>query len=304
MRRTLIALTVATLCSSTTFAQQINNSPQTAFDATDNRVNARQRLTQGNVNFLDQQAKQGVTTATAGRLERPDAIIPQGTIIHGVLETAIQSDLPGVIRATVSEDVWSLNGQRMLVPKGSRLIGEYQSGIQTGQTRVLIAWNRVITGDGISVQLGSSGADALGRAGVTGQVDKHNFERFGSAILLTVLGGVSQFIGTLGQEDETPSVSVTTIDPVTGGVVTTTTDGNQDENEARQIAAQAASQSLSDLASTALEDNLNIAPTIHVDQGVRIIVMVRQDLDFSELYLDPVIEEYNRLKNPQKNAYK
>lgn len=304
MRRFMTALAITTLCCTTTLAQQINNSPQTAFDATDNRVNARQRLTQGNINFLDQQAQTGVPTATAGRLERPDAIIPQGTIIHGVLETAIQSDLPGVIRATVSEDVWSLDGRRMLVPKGSRLIGEYQSGIATGQTRVLIAWNRVITGDGISVQLGSTGADALGRAGVTGFVDKHNFERFGSAILLTVLGGVSQFIGTLGQEDEQPSVTVSTVDPVTGNVITTTTEGNNDANDAREIAAQAASQSLNDLANSALEDNLNIAPTIHVNQGERIIVMVRQDLDFSELYLDPVIEEYNRLKNPKKNAYK
>lgn len=244
MRRTILALAVASLCSSTTFAQSINNSPQTAFDATDNRVNARQRLTQGNVNFLDQQAKAGVPTASAGRLDRPDAIIPQGTIIHGVLETAIQSDLPGVIRATVSENVWSLDGHRVLVPKGARLIGEYQSGIATGQTRVLIAWNRVITGDGISVQLGSTGADSLGRAGLTGKVDKHNFERFGSAILLTVLGGVSQFIGTLGQEDPRPDVTVTTIDPVTGAVVTSTTSGNNDTNEARQIAAQTAIRSV------------------------------------------------------------
>lgn len=299
-----MALAVTALSCSTVSAQNINNSPQIGFDAADNRVNVRQRLSQGNVTFLDQQAKIGVTTAKAGKLERPDAIIPQGTIMHGVLETAIQSDLPGVIRGTVSEDVWSLDGRRVLIPKGSRLIGEYRSGIATGQTRVLIAWNRVYTGSGISVQLGSTGADSLGRAGMTGVVDKHNLERFGSAILLTVLGGVSQYIATLGQAPESPSVSVTTIDPVTGAVVTTTTDGNSQQNDARSIAAQSASQSLSDIAGQALEENFNIAPTILIDQGERIIVMVRQDLDFSELYLDPVIEEYNRLKNPSANAYK
>lgn len=304
MRKIMMTLVVAALFCPAAFAQNINNSPQTVFDATDNRVNARQRLSQGNVTFLDQQAKVGVTTVKAGKLERPDAIVPQGTIMHGVLETAIQSDLPGVIRATVSEDVWSLDGRRVLVPKGSRLIGEYRSGIATGQTRVLIAWNRVYTGDGISVQLGSSGADSLGRAGMTGVVDKHNVQRFGSAVLLTVLGGVSQFISTLGQAQETPNVSVTTINPVTGDVVTTTTEGNSNQNDARAIAAQTASQSLSNIAGQALQENLNIPPTIHIDQGERIIVMVRQDLDFSELYLDPVIEEYNRLKNPTTNAYK
>lgn len=300
----IFSIMILTFQTNLSQAQTANNSPQTAYDASETSVNSRQRLNDANLLFLDNQAKNGVQTSLAGKLKRPDALVPQGTIIQGVLETAIQSDLPGVVRGIVAQDVWSLDGRRVLIPQGSRLIGDYRSGIATGQTRVLIAWNRVLTSDGISVQLGSLGTDTLGRSGMTGKVDKHNVERFGSAILLTVLGGVSQYLATLGQAPQAPETTVTSIDPITGAITTTTTQGTSNQNQARQIGAQSASQSLSQIANQALQDSVNIPPTIHIDQGVRMIVMVRQDLDFSELYLDPVIEEYNRLKHPDHNVYK
>jgi type IV secretion system protein VirB10 len=254
--------------------------------------------------FLDQQAKQGVDTVIAGKLARPDAMITQGAIIHGILESAINSDLPGNVRGVVSQDVWSLDGGRILIPKGSRLIGEYSSGIATGQTRILIAWNRVITPDGVSVLLGSIGTDALGRSGMTGKVDRKTIQRFGSAFLLTVIGGVSQYVAALGQPPQIPSFTISTVDPITGAIITSTTEGNTSQNNARQIGAQTAAQSLQQMANEALRSNINVPPTIHVRQGERIIVMVRRDLDFSKLYVDPVLEEYQRLKNGPKNVYK
>jgi type IV secretion system protein VirB10 len=283
---------------------QFAPSRPSSVDSSSSYAQAQEASRNGNAQFLDQQAKQGVDTAVAGRLARPDAMITQGAIIHGVLESAINSDLPGNVRGVVSQDVWSLDGGRILIPKGSRLIGEYSSGIATGQTRILIAWNRVITPDGVSVLLGSIGTDALGRSGMTGKVDRKTIQRFGSAFLLTVIGGVSQYVAALGQPPQIPSVTISTVDPITGAIITTTTEGNTSQNNARQIGAQTAAQSLQQMANEALRSNINVPPTIHVRQGERIIVMVRRDLDFSKLYLDPVLEEYQRLKNGPKNVYK
>ncbi|MGB8816848.1 MAG: type IV secretion system protein VirB10 [Rhizobiaceae bacterium] len=283
---------------------EFSPSPASTLDPSSSFAQAQEISRNGNMKFLDQQAKQGVDTVIAGKLARPDAMITQGAIIHGVLESAINSDLPGNVRGVVSQDVWSLDGGRILIPKGSRLIGEYSSGIATGQTRILIAWNRVITPDGVSVLLGSVGTDALGRSGMTGKVDRKTIQRFGSAFLLTVIGGVSQYVAALGQPPQIPSVTISTVDPITGAIITTTTEGNTSQTNARQIGAQTASQSLQQMANEALRSNINVPPTIHVRQGERIIVMVRRDLDFSKLYLDPVLEEYQRLKNGPKNVYK
>ncbi|MFW8584645.1 TrbI/VirB10 family protein [Rhizobium beringeri] len=128
---------------------------------------------------------------TASRNDRIDALIPQGALIRGVLETAIQSDLPGMVRAVISTDVCSFDGRRILLPKGTMLTGEYKSGMARGQTRVLIVWTRALRSDGTSVALGSYGTDDLGRSGLTGFVDKHYLERFGAAAVLSMVGGVS-----------------------------------------------------------------------------------------------------------------
>jgi len=99
----------------------------------------------------------------------------------------------------VREDVWSFDGRRVLIPAGTKLIGDYRSGITRGQTRIFVVWTRLLREDGVSVQLGSIGATiSAGRAG--GFVDQHYVERFGASILLSVVGGASQFIATLGSK--------------------------------------------------------------------------------------------------------
>jgi len=245
--------------------------------------------------FLNQAGQQGVETARATQVARIDALVAQGTMIRGIVETAIQSDLPGQIRAITSEDVWSFDGRRVLIPAGSRLIGEYRSGLARGQTRIFIVWQRMLRADGVSVQLGSIGTDDLGRAGVTGEVDNKYVERFGAAIMLSLIGGVSQFIAGLGQNQQVQNAPIQIVDPVTGQVTTIQSQGNQTLLNARQIGAQTVSQTLTQLAQEALRDSINIPPTVHVDQGTRIMIFVRRDLDFSALYPDPVREEAGRL---------
>lgn len=258
-----------------------------------------------NRRFLASVASAGVEIAKAVKNDRIDALVAQGTMIRGVLETAVQSDLPGMVRAVTAENVWSFDGRRILIPAGSRLIGEYKSGISQGQTRVFVVWTRLLRSDGVSVQLGSNGTDDLGRAGNAGFVDNHYLERFGSAIMLSVVGGVSQFLSGYGQYDNNNNgTTITTTDPVTGLVTTTQTGTNQNSQslQARQIAAQNVSQTLTNIAQEALKNSINIPPTIYLDQGTRIIVFVRRDLDFSSLYPDPVKEALRELKRERAGA--
>jgi type IV secretion system protein VirB10 len=253
-----------------------------------------------NRRFLASVSAAGVEISRATRHDRIDALVAQGTMIRGVLETAVQSDLPGMIRAIVTENVWSFDGRRVLIPAGSRLVGEYKSGLTRGQTRVFVVWTRLLRSDGVSVQLGSNGIDELGRAGSAGTVDDHYVERFGAAILLSLVGGAAQFLSGFGQNSGSTGngTVITTTDPVTGLVTQTQTGVNQNQLslQARQIAAQNVSQTLTNIAQEALKNSIDIPPTIHLDQGTRIIVLVRRDLDFSALYPDPVKEALQELR--------
>lgn len=238
--------------------------------------------TDPNRKFVASVAAQDVQTVNATRNDRIDALIAQGTLIRGVLETAIQSDLPGMVRAVTSNDVYSFDGRRILLPKGTMLSGEYRSGIARGQSRILIVWTRALRSDGTSVSLGSYGTDDLGRSGVTGIVDKHYLERFGASAVLSIVGGVSSFIAGLNSDG------------------TSSADASSSGN-AQTEAQQTISQTMADMANTALKDSINIPPTIHVDQGTQIMVFVRRDLDFSSLYPDPVKEAVNELRR-QRSA--
>jgi type IV secretion system protein VirB10 len=187
----------------------------------------------------------GGAPATAKAMVNPQTTVTQGTLIPAVLETAINTDVPGYVRAVVSQDVRSFDGTRVLVPRSSRLIGQYQSGVQGGQKRAYVIWTRLIRPDGASVALGSPAIGFDGTTGLEGKVNSHFFKRFGSAMLLSVVGGLSA-IGTGG-------ASV-----VLGG------------------AGQSA-------ASVAAQQDSQIGPTIRVRQGEPIRVFTARDLDFSQV---------------------
>jgi type IV secretion system protein VirB10 len=110
-----------------------------------------------------------------------------GTLIPAVLETAFDSRRAGFARAIVSRDVRGFDGTRVLIPRGSRLTGEYRSDIQPGQKRALINWTRLIRPDGVTIAISSPSADTLGRGGVKGDYNSHFFERFAGAILQSAL---------------------------------------------------------------------------------------------------------------------
>lgn len=180
--------------------------------------------------------------ATATQNFDPETTITQGTLIPAVLETAINTDVPGYVRAIVSQDVRSYDGRRILVPRSSRLIGQYQSGLQNGQKRAYVIWTRLIRPDGVSVALASPGTDFSGQTGLPGKVNSHFFQRFGSAMLLSVIGGLTGAVGGAGAVILSGSQSA---------------------------------------AATAVSQGQNIGPTVRVRQGEPIRVFTARDLDFS-----------------------
>ncbi|SEI18448.1 type IV secretion system protein VirB10 [Rhizobium tibeticum] len=235
-----------------------------------------------NSKFLATASAIGDRSAKARQIGRLDAMIPEGTLIPGILETAINSDLPGQIRAITSQDVYSFDGRRILIPTGTRLIGEYQSDMIRGQKRIFVIWTRLLRDDGVSVRLNSIGTDSLGRSGLTGIVDNKWRERFGSAILLSIVGAGSSYLTGYGSGQYSTSNS---------------SNGESDSQRAADLARKTIAQTFSDMANQALGENLKIPPTISVHQGERIFVYVRQDLDFSAMYPDPVEEAMKEIKH-------
>ena len=197
--------------------------------------------------FASRVAAQEPEHVQAVQLHHRATLIAQGTTITGVLETALDSDLPGYARAVVSRDVLGFDGSQVLIPRGSRVIGEYKSAVAQGQTRAFVIWTRVIRPDGASVQIASSGTDPLGRAGLAGKVNTHFFQRFSGAILLSVLDAGVQ---NLANRNNNTSIVIGS-------------------------SGDAATASLSALIPAA------IPPTIKVAQGSPIRIFVARDLDFS-----------------------
>lgn len=190
-----------------------------------------------------------VPVSHASRIAIPSATVPQGTIVQASLETAIDSSLPGVIRAVVSEDVHSLDGSSVLIPAGSKLFGEYDAGIELGQRRILIAWTRILTPSNRSISIASYGADGLGRSGTDGVVDTRFWTRFGNAAAISIIAGGSDAVGD--------SVS-----------------SNAAGDTASDVAGSIASES-----SSAINDAFSIAPRIYVRQGSSVSVILDRDLE-------------------------
>lgn len=200
--------------------------------------------------FSDRVSKEDVETVEAVRMSGLNRLVPQGTTIAAVMETALNSDLPGFARAIVQRDVLSFDGSAVLIPAGSRVIGKYESGVAQGASRIFIVWTRLIRPDGVSVALASPAVDDLGRGGVGGKVNRHFLQRFGGSILLSVLTG---------------GINAATASATRGSSVIVST-----SSEASGLASQASR-------------DLDIPPTIKTPQGASVRIFVARDLDFTRV---------------------
>ncbi len=205
-------------------------------------------------------------------LGRLDSTIAQGKIIDAVLETAVNSDLPGTLRAIVSRDVYAESGKAVLIPKGSRIIGTYSVELKPGQTRISVAWSRLIRPDGIDLALNSPGTDTLGRAGVSGFLDDKTLTKLATAFMVSyIIPTITNKIANVNDKKITQTQTTAT----DGSTTTTTAGGTVGSTQ-----LQESSDKFQDIAQKSIEESLNTKPTIYVDQGARINVFVNQDIIF------------------------
>lgn len=196
-----------------------------------------------------------------------DFRVAAGTLIPAVLTAGINSDLPGQTTAIVRRNVYdSRTGRFLLIPQGSRLVGEYDSRVAFGQKRVLVAWNRLIFPDGRSLDLaGMPGADLAAAAGLRDKVDNHFVRTFGSALLIAAVSAGVQ----LSQPED---------------------DGAFRANPTpSQLASAAVGQELGRVATEYLRRNLDVRPTIEVRPGYELNVEVTSDLDLPGAYDEAAI---------------
>ncbi len=199
----------------------------------------------------------------AARLPNRNLLVTQGTAIPCVLETAMSSDVPGFVSCVVLRDVLSDSGHVVLMEKGTQIVGEYRGQVRKGSKRMFVLWTRAKTPTGVIIALASPATDALGRAGFDGEIDTHFWERFGAALLLSIVSDAAAI-------------------------------GRQQLDDA-DIEIRNTSGAANTAAGIAVERSIDIPPTLNKNQGERVNIFVARDLDFSSVYDLKRIESRGRI---------
>lgn len=199
-----------------------------------------------------------MASARGYQLRDPSLTLTQGSFIDCTLITAINSSQPGMTSCVLSRNVFSTNGRTLLLERGSRLVGQYQSGqLRAGMKRIFVLWTRAETPHGVLIDLDSPGTDSLGRSGIVGKVNNHFWERFGSAMLVSVVDDVI----TAALQNQPKA-----------------------DNGGTSISFNSTGQSTKSAAAVIVENTVNIPPTVDIAQGARVGVFVSRDLYFGDVY--------------------
>lgn len=204
-------------------------------------------LSRTNLDTLKQTSAIG--RASARMIGDRNYLVTAGAIIPCTLQTAMDSTVPGYATCLIPRDIYSDNGRVVLLEKGTRVFGEYQGGLQRGQNRLFAMWTRAVTPRGVAIDIGSPASDPLGRAGVTGKIDRFFWQRFGAAMLFSVLDAGGQIAG------QAVSPEGSTVFRTPG-----------------------------DTTSQVLQDTQQIRPIVRVNQGTELAITVAKDFDFSQVY--------------------
>ncbi len=191
-----------------------------------------------------------LTGVSASVLQNQPYLLTTGTLIPCVLQTAMDSTLPGLVTCVVPQDILGKTGL-VLLDRGTRVVGQFQGDVRQGIERMFVLWTRAETPQGVVITLDSPASDALGRSGLEGEVDRRFWQRFGGALLLSVVQGGLQ-AGTAAASRE-GGISINT--GQTGTVV-----------------------------AEALRGSVGLPPTIRKAQGELVSIFVARDLDFSSVY--------------------
>lgn len=208
---------------------------------------AAQAQQPGELDRLRQASAIGESRATM--MPNRNYLITAGTLIPCILQTAMNSTQPGYTSCIVPRDVFSENGRVILLEKGTKVLGQYQGGLQQGQNRLFVVWTRATTPRGVAIELGSPASDALGRAGMAGGVDTFFWARFGGALMLSLIDAGAQ----IGSSALSGRGSVNISQP-----------------------GQAAGQTL--------QQNQNIRPVLKKNQGEEVGIFVAKDFNFADVY--------------------
>lgn len=194
-----------------------------------------------------------VTPAVRARvLPTQQLLLPKGAFIDCTLETAIDSSLPGLTTCITATDTFGADGKVVLLERGTKLVGETRGEVQQGMARVFVLWTEARTPTGVVVPLASPGTDELGRSGLPGVVDRHFMDRFGAAILISMIdGGIQAAAQSAGHGGGTVIYNPT---------------------------------NATDVVTEILKSTVNIPPTVRKQNGDRIQVLVARDLDFRSVY--------------------
>ena len=210
--------------------------------------------------LLSSRPRRTIGTASARKIGDRNYLVTAGAIIPCTLQTAMDSSVPGYSTCIIPRDVYSDNGRVLLLDRGTQLVGEYAGKLGRGEARMFLLWTRAKTPAGVVVNLNSPATDSLGRSGVSGYVDNHFWERFGAAILTSFLKDtVNIVINNRSKKDGSSGGDTTNI---YGGTV----------------------QSGEQIVGAMLKEQASIPPTLIVNQGQHIQVLVARDLDFSSVY--------------------
>lgn len=181
-------------------------------------------------------------------------LLAKGTFIQCSLRTKLVSTVAGNLGCIVANDVYSANGTVLLIEKGSTVFGEFRSGqIQQGEERLFVVWSEIRTPKNIVINVNSGATDELGGSGIPGYVDNHFWQRFGNAIMLSMITDSTSALSTQLAKRGTFQPT----DTVQAG---------------------------SDIAQSILEKTINIPPTLYKNQGDLVGIFVARDIDFSDVY--------------------
>jgi len=188
--------------------------------------------------------------ATATVLQHQPFLLTQGTMIPCILQTAMNSSLPGLVVCVVPQDVQGKTGITLL-DRGTKVVGEFKGGVRQGIERMFVTWTRAEAPQGVIISMDSPGTDPLGRSGLDGEVDYHFWQRFGGALLISVVDGAIETGVALASKSGTTTINTGASESVVTSI---------------------------------LQDSINIPPTIMKHQGELVSILVARDLDFSGVY--------------------
>ncbi|MDI1298619.1 type IV secretion system protein VirB10 [Methylotenera sp.] len=192
----------------------------------------------------------------AGKLPNLKYLLKQGTQIPCSLQTGINTTLPGFILCVTTSDVYSADKKTLLVERGSQIMGEQQANIKQGEARVFALWTRIDTPEGISINIDSPAADQMGYTGIPAFIDNHFWDRFGNAILISMIKDISTIAVERAKKSDTS--------------------GSLNISNSQQVGNQ--------MSTEALRNSINIPPTGTVNPATLVEVFVARDISFDNIY--------------------